>query len=62
MRIRMTYDLAMAAARDAANRRMEAEGRKKWNREDWNEACRVFDAACPVPTFRVLEAQAAVRA
>ena len=40
--ITMTYDLAMAAATDAANRRMRGEGRTRWNEEDWDEMCRVF--------------------
>ena len=30
----MTYALAMAAAKDAANRQMRAAGRPKWNWDD----------------------------
>lgn len=41
------YDLAARAARDAANMRMKAEGRRRWNRADWYEACRVFDEVYP---------------
>lgn len=39
----LTYELAMAAARDAANLQMRANGRKKWNRDDYNAACVVFE-------------------
>src|ERR1043166_1733511 len=38
----MTYELAMAAGRDAANARMRKAGRKKWNKADYNEAVKVF--------------------
>lgn len=37
----LTYDMAMAAGRDAANRRMRAAGRKTWSRADYNAAWRV---------------------
>lgn len=43
MRIVMTYELAMGAGRDAANRQMRRESRKSWNVRDYNLACDVFD-------------------
>lgn len=39
--MQVTYPLAMAAGRDAANRRMAAAGRTSWNRADYNHAARV---------------------
>lgn len=36
--MRLTYDLAMAAGRDAGNRSMRKAGRSAWNREDWGAA------------------------
>ena len=44
---RMTHDLAMAAAKDAATARMRGEGRKTWNEDDYNEACRTFNRLWP---------------
>lgn len=44
----MTYDLAMACGQDAANTRMRKAGRKKWNRDDYNEAVRKFNALYPL--------------
>jgi hypothetical protein len=43
----MTYELAMAASKDAANARMRKAGRSKWNRADYNEAVRVFNQLFP---------------
>jgi hypothetical protein len=43
----MTYALAMAAARDAANHRMRAAGRVSWSRGDYNEMVRVFTRLWP---------------
>lgn len=37
-----SYTLAMSAGRDAANRRMKAAGRTKWNRADYNHAAETF--------------------
>ena len=37
----ITYELAMAAGRDAANVQMRSDGRTKWNLDDWNLAARV---------------------
>lgn len=39
----LTYKLAMAAARDVADRRMRSQGRKKWNRDDYNAMCAEFE-------------------
>ncbi len=47
MRVTMTYDLAMAAAKDAANARMRKAGRTKWNRADYNHMVRVFNRLWP---------------
>ena len=43
----MNYELAMAAGMDAANRRMRAAGRSKWNRGDYNEVGKTFDRLMP---------------
>lgn len=39
--MQITYKLAMAAGRDAANRRMQARGASKWNKADYNHAAKV---------------------
>jgi hypothetical protein len=41
--ITMTYELAMAAGKDAANLRMRKAGRTVWNRADYNESVRTFN-------------------
>jgi len=38
MKIKLTYELAMAAGQDVANKRMRKANRKSWNREDYNAA------------------------
>jgi len=43
-----TYEMAMAAACDAANKRMRKAGRIKWNRADYNLMCRTFDRLLPL--------------
>lgn len=40
MRITLTYELAMAAGKDAAERSMRAAGRTKWNASDYAQAVR----------------------
>ncbi len=45
--ITMTYDLAMAAAKDAANRQMRAAGRSKWSIDDYVLMCETFDRLYP---------------
>lgn len=40
------YRLAMAAGRDAANRRMAKEGRTVWTDEDYEEAAATFQRIC----------------
>lgn len=47
-RITMTYTLAMAIARDAANARMRSEDRTRWNREDRNHAAEKFSRLYPL--------------
>lgn len=49
MKITMTYNLAWAAATDAANRRMRKHGRTNWSRGDYNFAVRKFDRILPDP-------------
>lgn len=41
--MKITYKIAMAAARDAANRRMRSQGRTAWNEEDYLFACSEFN-------------------
>ena len=47
MKLKMTYELAMAAAKDEANRQMRTEKRKQWNRADYNRAVTVFNKFQP---------------
>jgi hypothetical protein len=44
---KVTYQLAMAAGRDAGNRSAAAAGRKSWNIEDRNAAAAAFDRLFP---------------
>ena len=37
----LTVDMAYAAGEDAANRQMRSAGRKAWNADDYNLACKV---------------------
>ena len=48
MRIKMTYALAMAVAKDAANDRMRNAGRTCWNEDDYNFMVETFDRLYPV--------------
>lgn len=43
MVIHPTYKLAMAAAKDEANRHAKKNGRSSWNEDDWNVATETFD-------------------
>ena len=45
--LELTYDLAMAAGRDAANRSMRAAGRSCWNEDDYNVAARELQRLWP---------------
>ena len=47
--MKWTYELARAAARDAANRHMLRGGRLKWNRDDYNVAAETFNRLFPQP-------------
>ena len=38
-----TYELAMAAAKDAANAQMRKAGRKAWSEDDYNLACKTLE-------------------
>ena len=40
--MKATYELAMAAGRDAADRSMHQAGRRRWNEADWNAGSEVF--------------------
>lgn len=40
--IQMTDEFARAIATDTANAHMKQEGRKVWNRDDYNIACQRF--------------------
>lgn len=42
-RIEITYDIAMAASRDAGDRSMRSDGRVQWSEKDWNVACETFE-------------------
>lgn len=42
-RIVMTEQLARAAATDAGNRSMRANGRERWNQDDFNAAASEFN-------------------
>lgn len=44
----MTDQLARAAAKDAADRRMNIAGRKAWSSGDYNLAVRTFNRLFPV--------------
>jgi hypothetical protein len=39
--MKVTYKIAMAAGKDAANRSMLKAGRLTWSKSDYNLACRV---------------------
>jgi hypothetical protein len=51
---RFAYDVAHAAAWDAANKQMRAAGRTAWSEEDYDYACVMFD--------RLVDAKQPVRA
>ena len=42
------HALAHAVALDTANRRMRAEGRTKWNREDYDAAAVAYNKVYPI--------------
>jgi len=60
MKIRMTYDLAMAAARDAGDRHMCEADRTKWNQADYNAMVREFNRLWPSGTNTVVEEQSSI--
>lgn len=47
--IRMTYQLAHAAAWDAGNRSMRAAGRERWGEEDRDACAAEFERLWPTP-------------
>lgn len=46
-RIEMTYEIAMAAGRDAGNGSMREGSRTAWSVEDWDAACETFERLWP---------------
>ena len=44
----LTRASQLAAAKDAANRTMRKAGRRVWDVDDWNVACREFDCLWPI--------------
>lgn len=60
--ILITYEYAMASARDAANAQMRKAGRTKWNDDDWNKSCEVFNRLWPLVTHlaRLAETEGAL--
>lgn len=47
-RIEMTYELAMAAGKDAGNYSMRKDGRTHWNQKDWNVMARTVNKLWPI--------------
>ncbi|MCW4050399.1 MAG: hypothetical protein NWE89_11765 [Candidatus Bathyarchaeota archaeon] len=41
MKLKLDYDICMAAGQDAGDKNMRKNGRKSWNRSDWNIASEV---------------------
>lgn len=56
-RIILTYEIAMAASRDAGNRHMRKHGRKAWSVDDYNASVDEFNRLWPIE--RHLEAERA---
>ena len=53
MKITMTYEIAMAAGKDAGNRHMRKNNRTGWNLDDRNVAAGTFHDLYPDPTEEV---------
>jgi hypothetical protein len=49
----MTHEIASAAGADAANRRMRADGRDKWDDGDWDEAAATYERLMGPPPVRL---------
>ena len=47
-RIEMSYQLAMSAAKDAADRRMRKGKRTHWNKADYQCMCKTFEKLNPL--------------
>lgn len=52
MKIKMTMELAHAAAMDAGNRSAKAHGRKAWNEDDYNVAVAEYERLWPLEVDR----------
>jgi hypothetical protein len=48
-KLTMTYEIALAAGKDAANRNMRQNGRTVWNEDDYNAAVAVMDKLLGTP-------------
>ncbi|HYT43822.1 MAG TPA: hypothetical protein VEP90_15895 [Methylomirabilota bacterium] len=46
--MKLTRELALAAAQDEANRQMRKNGRSKWSKKDYILACKVFNCLWPM--------------
>jgi|HubBroStandDraft_1064217.scaffolds.fasta_scaffold335389_3 hypothetical protein len=44
----ITYEVAMAAGRDAGNRRMREGGRTAWNQQDYDHSWDTFNRLYPL--------------
>ena len=42
-RLKLTRKMCYASGQDAANRSMRMAGRTKWNKKDYNAACKEFN-------------------
>jgi hypothetical protein len=47
--LKMTMEIAWAAAQDAGNRNMKTNGREKWDQSDFIAAGCIFDKLWPLP-------------
>ena len=47
MKLILTYELALAAGKDAAMRSMRAAGREHWNEDDYNACWAEFNRLWP---------------
>lgn len=59
MPIPLTYETAMAAARDAGNRSMRQAGRQSWDADDYNAAAEL--CAMLLPAVQAKEYHASAR-
>ena len=53
--MKMSIEIARAAAWDAGNRSMKAAGRSAWSGEDWDAACAEIDRLMPHQSHRIIQ-------